>query len=127
MNLSKNICYKVYVPVNYEKKDVGIATRISESMKREIDRLADEHDRTPAYIIRELLTRGLALYQADGRLKDENKPERRLAPVLATITPAIDPKADVRRMINDEDLAEAARRTTPRKTQRMGILKQKAK
>jgi len=57
MNLTKNICYKVYVPVNYEKKDVGIATRVSESVKREIDRIADEHDRTPAYVIRELLTR----------------------------------------------------------------------
>jgi hypothetical protein len=40
-------------------------------MKREIDRIADEHDRAPAYVIRELLIRGLTLYQQDGQLREE--------------------------------------------------------
>lgn len=73
--------------------------------------------------VSDAMTRAVA-YQSS---QIEPKPERRLAPVLATITPAIDPKAEVRRMVNADEIAEIERRITPRKSQRLGILKQKAK
>lgn len=38
-----------------------------------------------------------------------------LAPVVATISPAHDPKDEIRRTINADEAAEAERRTTPRK------------
>lgn len=61
---------------------------------------------------------------------EERKPERHLAPVVARIAPAIDrepSRAEVRRMINADEIDEIERRITPRKTQRIPQLKQKAK
>lgn len=111
MNLSANICYKVFVPPIYEKKDVGIATRVPDSIKRRLDEIADEHDRKPAYVIRELLLRGLSLYEVDGKLRGEApaKAMRQLAPVVARIERGEMTKQDVQRMIESQD--EPKRRT----------------
>ena len=90
----ENICYKVSVAENYEKKDVGIATRVPESTKRLLEEIAYDHDRKVGYVIRELLGRGLALYEIDGRLKDVARASVRaaaevnLAPVVAAIPSA---------------------------------------
>lgn len=108
----KKLCFNWDV---IEKKDVVVGMKIGESVKRMLDRIADEQDRTISYVARELMIRGLALYHLDGNLKDDmSVPARRLAPVVATITPAVDPKDEVRQMVNAG-------------TQRVPVMKQKAK
>lgn len=109
-------------------KETRLNLRITELLREDIETLAAYHGLSMSSYAHSLLVKSIrqAKEQTPEAFPSE-QPERRLAPVLATITPAIDPKAEVRRMINDEELAEAARRTTPRKTQRMAVLKQKAK
>lgn len=86
----ENLCYNHSVPRNYEKKDAPIATRVPDAMKRQLDAIAEEHDRTVGYIIRELLGRGLAMYQADGQLRQSGIPaaEVRVGKVVAKIEPS---------------------------------------
>jgi predicted transcriptional regulator len=105
MQLPVNLCYKVGVPTNYEKKDVGISTRVSDSVNRRLLEIADEHDRKPAYVIRELLMRGLSLYEVDGKLRGEAPAAamRQLAPVVARIERGEMTKKDVQRMIESHD------------------------
>jgi len=120
MNQYADMCYKVNVALNYEKKEVGISTRVADSLKRELDAIADEHDRKPAYVIRELLIRGLSLYRRDGKLRDEGLPS---GVFVATLN---EPKSKLvahpsskevvqGRLMNDAEAAEAARRLKPRK------------
>jgi hypothetical protein len=85
MLLPENICYNVSVPSVYEKKEAGIGTRIPESVKRRIEEIAVSEERKVADVIRLLLLRGLALYEQDGRMRDDQKPDRKLAPVVARI------------------------------------------
>jgi predicted transcriptional regulator len=105
MKMNVNICYKVVVPVNHEKKDVGIATRIPESIDQRLKEIADEHDRKPAYVIRELLLRGLSLYEMDGNLRGEApaKAMRQLAPVVARIERGEMSRQDVQRMVESTE------------------------
>ncbi len=96
MNLQKNICRIDFVP-DYEKKDIGVATRVSESVKRELERIADEHDRKPGYVIRELMLRGLYHYHQDGRLKITSAEHHAISTATATY------KEDAARLQNLED------------------------
>lgn len=68
-------------------------------------------------------------YQSSNPLPDKGirTAEVHLAPVVATITPAHDPKDEIRQTITTDEIAEAKQRTTPRKTQRVAVLKEKAK
>jgi predicted transcriptional regulator len=123
MNLHENIWYNVRVAANDEKKDVGISTRVSDTVDRRLKEIADEHDRKPAYVIRELLLRGLSLYEADGKLRGEApiKAMRQLAPVVARIERGEMSKADVQRMIEQPEIAEIERRIKPRKTVKIPV------
>lgn len=66
---------------DFEKKEVTVATRVQERMLRELDDIAYTNDRTRGYVIRQLLTRGLAAYRADGELKVQR--EERSGPLPA--------------------------------------------
>jgi len=113
-----------YLYIVATNKEVLVTIRIAESVREEFKKAAELRGSTMSGLMHQFIIRTI---REEKQLSPHVFAERRLAPVLATITPAIDPKAEVRRMINDEELAEAARRTTPRKTQRMAVLKQKAK
>ena len=102
-DMYKKLCFNFFV---IEKKDVVVGMKVGESVKRMLDRIADDTDRTISYVARELMIRGLALYQADGQLKDDlnRTTERHLAPVVARIAPANE-RRDAQRMIDEADSA----------------------
>jgi len=131
-----------------EKKSEQVAVKLAPATLEMIERICQAEDRPVGYVVRELMLRGLALYHEDGNLRSTNSPHRledafhegikraipadigqtkKLAPVIATITPATPTRADVRRMIGQDEIAEIERRVTPRKTQSVPVLKSKAK
>lgn len=57
----------------YEKKEVTVGARIPERILVELDGIAHDNDRTRGYVIRQLLSRGLAAYRADGQLTPEKR------------------------------------------------------
>ena len=127
--MQKNIWYNVRVPKTLEKKNVNFSLKVPESLLEALGAIGEHEDRPLGYVGRELMIRGLALYRVDGRLRDEPvaKPERHLAPVVATITPprpAELSRSEIQRTISN---TEIERGVTPRKTQRVGVLKGKAK
>jgi hypothetical protein len=72
----------------HEKKEVTVGVRIAESTKRQLDKIVEAEDRTIGYVARELMIRGLALYQIDGRLRDEGQTGvKSLKAPLAVISP----------------------------------------
>jgi len=126
---AERVCYKLNMPVNTEKKSETILVNISPSVYNLVAQIAKTEDRKMGYVARELMMRGLSRYELDGKLRDEATPairtaEVHLAPVVATITPAVDPKDEVRRMIGNEDIEQIQKRVGQRK---IPVLKQKAK
>ena len=72
------LCYKVFVVSEKEKKDHPLALRVSASIHQYLVEISREHDRPLGYVARELIVRGMNLYQKDGILKEtEKKPIRR--------------------------------------------------
>lgn len=111
--------YNVEVPKSQEKKTVNFSLKLPASLIDALAEIAEREDRPLGYVGRELMTRGLANYREDGRLRDEQT--QHLAPVVATITPA-QHKADemradeIRRQLNDGQgmpLATTSRRKIP--------------
>src|SRR5436190_19923355 len=92
MILEKNFVTSSLVAVNFEKKEVPVTMKVTDSVKLALDGICADNDRPLSYVARELMLRGLALYRQDGRLKDEAAAHR--APVVATIGSE---KAEVRR------------------------------
>lgn len=69
--------------------------KIDRTLFDSLSTIAEAEDRPLGYVARALAIRGLALYEKDGRLRDE---QRDLAPVVATIGGKHEPtKAQVRR------------------------------
>ena len=90
--MREKLCFNLVVPS--EKKDVVVGMKVSESTKRILDRIADEEDRTISYITRELMLRGLSLYQSDGKLKDDG-PVAKAPPIrLSKVAAVVDPSED---------------------------------
>ncbi len=106
--------------VIYEKKEIPVTMKITESTKLILEKICTRQDRPMSYVTRELMLRGLSLFEIDGKLRDEITDEapKHLAPVVATITPH-DP-----RTIDDEDINQIRKRVGQ---QRVGMLKEKAK
>lgn len=94
------------------KNDTVIGTKVPETMKTRLESIAAEEDRTVSYVIRQLIIRGLSLYEMDGNLRGEApaKAMRQLAPVVARIERGEISKQDVQRMIDSQDIKP--RRTT---------------
>ena len=61
------------MPVRFEKKDQPLALRVPVSLLKLINEISDKEDRPVGYVARELMIRGLALYQNDGKLRDDPK------------------------------------------------------
>ena len=141
------LCYNQAMAVVSEKKSDQILMKIVPSTMAELAQISEIEDRPLGYVARELMLRGLALYREDGRVRSLNSPHaaadavteaiKRAIPadigqpkkfgVVARIDPPIDPKAEVRRMVNEDEIKEMERRTTPRKTMNVPTLKQNAK
>ena len=77
-------CYNRLVIENFEKKEESIAMKVAPSIKREIERIAFEDDRTVSYVAGELMNRGLALYRRDGKLRDDQSFHSKEAKLIET-------------------------------------------
>jgi hypothetical protein len=82
--MQNSLWYNKVVPAQPEKKDQPLALRVPESLLNMLAEIAVIQDRPLGYVARELMVRGLALYRADGKLRDD-APARK-APVVATIS-----------------------------------------
>lgn len=110
----ERLCYIGSMPtIRDEKKEIMIGTKVGESVKREIDRIADADNRKAAYVIRELLMRGLTLYRLDGKLRDDSKPGVMAAEILIdsssvkrgkVVGTISSPLAETRRMVNSDQV-----------------------
>lgn len=73
----EKLCYVPLVPSKNEKYQHVVGTKVTESTKRQLEEIAAADDRTVSYVIRELMLRGLALYQVDGLVKGDPPPGTR--------------------------------------------------
>ena len=73
-----------------EKKTQTLAMKVQSSLLARLSDIAETEDRPIGYVARELMMRGLALYESDGRLRDSPATGAvpRPAPVVARIEPA---------------------------------------
>jgi hypothetical protein len=70
--------YNRRVPLLGEKKDVPLAMKVPESLRIEIELIANREDRPVGYVARELMIRGLACYKNDGHLRDQAAVPRKI-------------------------------------------------
>lgn len=61
-----------FMAVKFEKKEIPITMKVSESIEKRIGAIAHAEDRPKGYIARELMIRGMKLYDEDGYLRDVN-------------------------------------------------------
>lgn len=102
-------------------KTTSINLRISPEFRQDIETLAAYHGLSMSSYVHSLLVKSVRLAKdqnadAFGYVQNvyEKNIEPRLAPVVATITPAVDPKDEVRQMLKAG-------------TQRVPVMKQKVK
>ena len=112
-------------------KETRLNLRITEELRGDIETLAAYHGLAMSSYAHSLLVKSVR--QAKEDYPDAfgiAQPARHLAPVVATIgSPRAEElsRSEIQRTINTDEIAEAKRRTTPRKTQSLSVLKQKAK
>lgn len=92
--LAENPRYKVNMGQISQKKSEQVLVMLVPEMFEHLKLIAAAEDRPLGYVARELMVRGLALYQVDGVLKGE--PVTAKSKVAATIGPAT--IEEVRRM-----------------------------
>jgi predicted transcriptional regulator len=97
--------YNVVMPEFTGKKEIVIGTKIPETLKSRLDEIAEYEDRQISYVVRELMLRGLSLYDIDGKLRGEApaKAMRQLAPVVARIERGEMSRQDVQRMVESTE------------------------
>lgn len=104
-------------------KEVLVTIRIAENVREEFKKAAELRGSTMSGLMHQFIIRTIREEkQMSPQAFADQSP--RLAPVVATISPAVDPKAAIRRMINDDEIHELERRVG---TQRVPMLKRKAK
>lgn len=124
--ISPTVCYNRNMPQNAEKKSETVLLNLTPTTFDALTRIADFEDRKLGYVARELMIRGLALYEKDGRLRDEAKAAtgRKLAPVVASISGSTQQsKGEIRKMLNSDAEREIERRLHPRKRTTVPLLR----
>lgn len=76
------------MPIDTAKKSEQVAVKMTPEQLRIVDEIAQREDRHRGYVVRELMLRGIMLYQSDGLVREEPQIAKGAAPVLATITPS---------------------------------------
>lgn len=69
--MQSSICYNETVTDEFEKKEEPLALRLPASLKNRLIAIAYEQDRPVGYVARELMLRGLQLFEQDGKLRGE--------------------------------------------------------
>lgn len=91
-------------------KTTSINLRVSPEFRHAIEALAAYHGLSMSSYTHSLLVKAVR-QETDGTPEAfQSKPERNLAPVIATISPATDPKDEIRRMVNQDEINEIERR-----------------
>lgn len=114
--IENSVCYNRNMSINIEKKSEQILINVTPSTYKLVAKIAETEDRQVGYVARELMTRGIDLYIEDGKLRDVDSTDA----VKAAI------REGIRRAIPDTSVAASRTKTTQR-TQRVGVLKEKAK
>lgn len=113
--MTEKLWYNLIVADYVGKKEFVVGAKVSESLRQRLDEIAAHEDRERSYVIRELMLRGLALYEVDGELRHDQRPvahtKPRLASVPATITPGRHvqqppeiTKRDAQKMVDDVEI-----------------------
>ena len=58
------------MPKTKPKRIVTMGMKVSDEEKAKIKEISEEHDRPLGYVARELMLRGLAAYERDGKLRE---------------------------------------------------------
>lgn len=96
--MKNNLWYNLGVPTK-TKKSYQVLVKIDQYTYDTLAGIAEGEDRPLGYVARELMIRGIVLYENDGRLRDE-PPVRKLAPVVARIDPGSEmTKEEIRRSL----------------------------
>jgi hypothetical protein len=69
MHMTRPLCYKT--TVSSEKKEFPLTMKLTENVRRRIENIGEQEDRPNGYVARELMLRGLALYEEDGMLRHQ--------------------------------------------------------
>ena len=88
--MQNNLWYNKKVAAKFEKKDQPLALRVPISLLNTIEEISEAEDRPVGYVARELMVRGLALYQRDGMLRDAQSENGRANLEPATVVMAKD-------------------------------------
>lgn len=76
-HIQRNLCYNSGVSSNTEKKDQPLSLRVPSSVITKLNEISEAEDRPLGYVARELLIRGLSLYDVDRKLKEKKaKPQQ---------------------------------------------------
>ncbi len=93
-------------------KETRLNLRITDDFRRDIETLAKYHGLTLSSYAHSLLVRAI-------RREKEAEPAafkaQYIAPVVATITPSIDPKAEIREMLKTPEMMPLSKRGMPAK------------
>lgn len=116
----------VYMPSDTGKKEIPVTMKLSESQLLRLEEICERRDRPRSYVARELMLRGMALFNQDGKLRESDET---VASVLATITPDTT-KDEIRNSYGfkqGEELAPSTERSIPLKTTQQPQRKRKAR
>lgn len=86
--MQNELWYNQDVPQGTEKKTIQIAVKLPESLFHQIEDVCAKEDRPVGYVARELMLRGLSLYEQDGRLRGEPV-NRGKVPIKVPIRPKV--------------------------------------
>lgn len=113
--------YNVPMQKGFEKKSENLGLKVTASLLELLGEISEKEDRPLGYVARELMIRGISLYEIDGKLRgvpgttvtsttvNVGTKKTSLAPVVANIGPG---KADAQRMIDEADIAKPRKRKT---------------
>jgi hypothetical protein len=104
--------------VEREKKTQTLAMKVQASLLDRLNDIAEHEDRPIGYVARELMVRGLGLYEQDGRLRGSqaaNSSEK--APIVARIDHAVpsrtqDEREAIRMELEDQLQPERRRKAS---------------
>jgi hypothetical protein len=69
--MNNKMVYNLVVPEKFEKKELPITMKVSESLRQTLESIGAKEDRPLGYVARELMVRGLSLYRMDGQLRTQ--------------------------------------------------------
>lgn len=122
ISIAASVGYNRDMPQDSKKKSETVLINLDPEMFALLESIRIREDRARGYVARELMIRGMSLYEIDGKLRGEapagtsvtsttvdvGAKRKQLAPVVMKIEPG---KAAAQRMIDEVELKPRKRRT----------------